>query len=96
MASATAAAIDAYIAVDPSVVAAVSTANTAGYNSLQQKAADLVGSAKFISQFLDRDTDPAFASDVVGKAIADFISTPDGIDGLLKTVEEQKATYTFE
>jgi multiple sugar transport system substrate-binding protein len=90
------AAIEAYIGVDPSVVAAVGTADTSGYNALQQKAADLVGAAKYISQFLDRDTDPAFASEVVGKAIADFITDPTAIDGLLATVEEQKATYTFE
>lgn len=92
----TAAAIDAYISVDPSVVAAANGANTAGYNALQAKAAELVGAAKQISQFLDRDTDPAFASEVVGKAIADFLSTPDAIDGLLSTVEEQKSTFTFE
>ncbi|NND76454.1 MAG: carbohydrate ABC transporter substrate-binding protein [Ilumatobacter sp.] len=89
-------AINAYIAVDPSVVAAANGADTASYNALQQKASDLVGSAKFISQFLDRDTDPAFASEVVGKAIADFLSDPGSIDGLLATVEEQKATFTFE
>jgi multiple sugar transport system substrate-binding protein len=90
------AAIEAYISVDPSVVAAVGTADTSGYNALQQKAADLVGAAKYISQFLDRDTDPAFASDVVAKALADFITDPSSIDTLLATVEEQKATYTFE
>jgi multiple sugar transport system substrate-binding protein len=89
-------AIEAYIAVDPSVVAASSTADTSGYNPLQAKAAELVGSAKYISQFLDRDTDPDFASNVVGKAIADFITDPTAIDGLLATVEEQKQTYTFE
>ena len=92
----TAAAIDAYIGEDPSVVASTTGANTGGYNALQAKAAELVGAAKQISQFLDRDTDPAFASDVVGKALADFISDPSSIDGLLATVEEQKGTFTFE
>jgi multiple sugar transport system substrate-binding protein len=91
-----AAAIDAYIGVDPSVVASSNGAATGGYNALQAKAAELVGGAKQISQFLDRDTDPAFASEVVGKAIADFITDPSSIDGLLATVEEQKATFTFE
>ncbi len=89
-------AIEAYISVDPSVVAANSEADTSGYNELQQKAADLVGSATFISQFLDRDTDPAFASEVVGPALADFISDPGSIDSILSTVEEQKGTYDFE
>ena len=88
-------AIDAYIAIDPAVVAANSAANTDGYNALQQKSAELVGSAKFIAQFLDRDTEPDFASQVVGKAIADFLAGQ-AVDGILATVEEQKQTYTFE
>lgn len=90
------AAIEAYVGVDPSVVASIGSADTSGYNALQQKAADLVGSAKSIAQFLDRDTDPAFASEVVGIAIADFLADPGSIDTILSTVEEQKQTYTFE
>lgn len=89
-------AIDAYIAVNPAVVAANGKANTSGYNALQKKSAELVGSAKYISQFLDRDTDPDFAAKVVGAAIADFIADPSSIDSILSSVEEQKATYTFE
>ncbi len=89
-------AIDAYIAVNPAVVAANGKANTSGYNALQAKSAELVGAAKYISQFLDRDTDPDFASKVVGAAIADFISDPSSIDTVLASVEEQKSTYTFE
>jgi multiple sugar transport system substrate-binding protein len=91
-----AASIDAYLAVDPSSVAANSKASTGGYNALQKKSAELVGSAKYIAQFLDRDTDPAFASDVVGKGIADFLADPTKIDDILKSIEEQKATFTFE
>ena len=91
-----AAAIDAYIAVDPSVVAANSKASTSGYNALQQKSAELVGSAKYIAQFLDRDTDPDFASQVVGKGLSDFLSNPADIDTILSTIEEQKQTYSFE
>jgi multiple sugar transport system substrate-binding protein len=90
-----AAAIDAFIKVDPSVVAANGKADTSGYNALQKKSAELVGSAKYIAQFLDRDTDPDFASKVVGPAIKDFLAGKP-VDGILKTVEEQKATYTFE
>jgi multiple sugar transport system substrate-binding protein len=91
-----AAAIDAYIAVDPSVVAASSEAKTDGYNALQQKSAEAVGSAKYIAQFLDRDTDPAFASEVVGIALADFLADPTKVDSILETVESQKQTFTFE
>ena len=88
--------IEAYIAVDPSVVAANSAVDTSGYNALQQKAAELVGSASNIAQFLDRDTEPDFAANVVGVAIADYITDPSQIDTILGTVQEQAQTYTFE
>jgi multiple sugar transport system substrate-binding protein len=91
-----AAAIDAYIAVNPAVVAAHSDAKTDAYNALQQKSAEAVGTAKYIAQFLDRDTDPDFAANVVGQAIADFLATPDNIDSILADVEAKKQTYTFE
>ena len=90
------AAIDAYIAIDPAVVAANSEADTSGYNALQQKSVEAVGSAKSIAQFLDRDTDPDFAANVMGPAIADFITDPSSIDSILDDVEAKKSTYTFE
>jgi multiple sugar transport system substrate-binding protein len=86
----TAAAQEAYLAVDPSSVAASSKASTAGYNALQKKSAELVGSAKYIAQFLDRDTNPEFASKVMGDAIANFLDDPSKIAEILKGVEEQK------
>jgi multiple sugar transport system substrate-binding protein len=91
-----AAAIDAFLAVNPASVAAHSEADTSAYNALQQKSAETVGSAKYIAQFLDRDTDPDFAANVVGVAIADFLSNPANIDSILADVEAKKATYTFE
>ncbi len=89
-------AIDAYIAVDPSVVAANSNADTSGYNALQQRSAEAVGSAKYIAQFLDRDTDPDFAANVAGVGIADFLGSPDSIDTILADIEAKKQTYDFE
>jgi multiple sugar transport system substrate-binding protein len=89
-------AIDAYTSVNASVVAANSEADTSGYNALQQRSAELVGAATYIAQFLDRDTDPDFAANVVGVALADFVADPSQIDSILSTVEEQKQTYTFE
>jgi multiple sugar transport system substrate-binding protein len=89
-------AIDAYLSVDPSVVAANSNADTSGYNALQKKSAEAVGSAKFISQFLDRDTDPDFAANVAGGGIADFLATPGNIGTILADIEAKKQTYTFE
>ncbi|MDH3294765.1 MAG: ABC transporter substrate-binding protein [Acidimicrobiia bacterium] len=92
----TATAEDAYIAVDPSVVGANNDTDTSGYNALQQKSAEAVGSAKYIAQFLDRDTDPDFAANVVGVGIADFLAGPDNIDAILADIEAKKQTYTFE
>ncbi|MDE0700499.1 MAG: carbohydrate ABC transporter substrate-binding protein [Acidimicrobiaceae bacterium] len=89
-------AIDAFLDVNPSVVAANSNANTSGYNSLQQSSATAVGSAKQIAQFLDRDTDPDFAAQVVGTGIADFLTSPGSIDTILADIEAKKQTFTFE
>jgi multiple sugar transport system substrate-binding protein len=87
-------AINAYLAIDPSVVGANSKTDTSKYNALQKKSVELVAASKQIAQFLDRDTDSDFASKVVGPAIKDFLAGKE-IEGILKVVEEQKATYTF-
>lgn len=89
-------AINAYLSVTPSVVGAHADTDTSVYNARQLKSAELVGNAKYISQFLDRDTDPDFASSVVGVALADFLADPSRIDSILATVEAQKQTYEFE
>jgi multiple sugar transport system substrate-binding protein len=81
---------EAYLSADPSVVAASSTASTAGYNDLQKKSAELASQVTYIAQFLDRDTNPEFASNVMGDALANFINDPSKIGDILKGVEEQK------
>ncbi|WBB60710.1 ABC transporter substrate-binding protein [Streptomyces sp. WMMC500] len=93
---ATPAAEDAYLKSDPNNVAVHSGADTSSYSTLQKKAAELVSNAKQISQFLDRDTRPDFASTVMIKALQDFIDDPDDIDGLLKGIEGQKKTIFAE
>ncbi|GAA4250816.1 ABC transporter substrate-binding protein [Dactylosporangium darangshiense] len=82
----------AYLKSNPTNIAANKTADTSGYNALQKKSAELVGSAKHISQFLDRDTRPDFASQVMIPALQTFINKPDDVDGLLKNIEAQKKT----
>jgi multiple sugar transport system substrate-binding protein len=64
-----------YIKTDPSDVAAAKGVSQSSYNAIQKKAAELIGSAKQISQFLDRDSLPAFASNVMEPALIDFIKT---------------------
>ena len=70
-----AAAEDLYAAKDPSNVAANKQASTSSYSALQQKSAKVIGEAKNITQFLDRDSLPAFASNVMIPALQNFYTT---------------------
>jgi multiple sugar transport system substrate-binding protein len=85
----TAAGQQAYLSKDPSVVATSSGVDPAGYNALQTKAMETVSSAKYVTQFLDRDTLPEFASNVAGPAFADFIADPSKIDSILEDMQGQ-------
>ena len=51
----------AWVSADKSNIAAAKDADTSGYTPLQKKAAEVIGNAKRITQFLDRDTNPNFA-----------------------------------
>ncbi|MBV9168543.1 MAG: carbohydrate ABC transporter substrate-binding protein [Chloroflexi bacterium] len=79
-----------YLASDPTSIAAAKDAKTDSYTPLQKKAQDVIGSAKHIAQFLDRDTRPDFASTVMIPSLQQFIGKPDDIDGLLKSIDDQK------
>jgi multiple sugar transport system substrate-binding protein len=81
-----------YLKSDPNNVATNNEADTSGYNAIQKKANEMISGAKQISQFLDRDTRPDFASTVMIPALQQFIKTPDDIDGLTKSIEQQKKT----
>ncbi|MBM0231247.1 carbohydrate ABC transporter substrate-binding protein [Micromonospora sp. STR1_7] len=84
------AAADITIKNDPATLVANTGADVSGYTALQKKAAELVGSATEIAQFLDRDTRPDFASTVMIPAIQQFIKNPKDIDGLTSSIESQK------
>jgi multiple sugar transport system substrate-binding protein len=81
-----------YLKSDPNNVATNKSADTSGYSALQKKAAELVGSAKHISQFLDRDTRPDFASTVMIPSLQSFLNNPKDVDTLVKQIEAQKKT----
>lgn len=83
-------AADITVKNDPSTLVANSGAETGAYTALQKKAAELVGSATEIAQFLDRDTRPDFASTVMIPALQQFIKDPKDISGLLTSIENQK------
>jgi multiple sugar transport system substrate-binding protein len=79
---------DVYLATDPNDVAAATDASTAKYNTLQKKAAELIGGAKSISQFLDRDADPAFANNAAIPAFQQFLKDQD-VDAVCTNLEAQ-------
>ncbi len=76
--------------LDPSVIAANTQADQSSYSALQKKAVKVIEEAKNLSQFLDRDTRPDFASTVVGPALQSYIQNPGDVDSILTSVEQQK------
>jgi multiple sugar transport system substrate-binding protein len=77
-------------------IASNSKADTSKYTTLQKKSAELVGQAKNIAQFLDRDTRPDFASTVIIPAFQEFIKNPNDANNILKNIESQKKTIFVE
>lgn len=79
-----------YTTANPGVVAAANDADPSGYSALQQKAAELIGSAQRITQFLDRDTNPNFAGPNGMQAfLLDFIQDPDqDPDAFLQEIQD--------
>ncbi|MFC7495629.1 MULTISPECIES: ABC transporter substrate-binding protein [unclassified Nocardioides] len=74
------------------LIAANSGADTSVYSALQQKSAEVVGQATNIAQFLDRDTRSDFASTVMIPSLQQFLKDPDDIDGVTKSIQEQKVS----
>ncbi|MDT9700317.1 ABC transporter substrate-binding protein [Streptomyces sp. P17] len=88
----TSAAEDIYLTSDPSVVHAITGADTSSYTTLQKKAYEMIAGAKSLTQFMDRDSRPDFTSTVMQPALQKFIRDPKGVDGLLSSIERQKKT----
>jgi multiple sugar transport system substrate-binding protein len=84
-----------FLTENPGNVAANANADTSGYTALQVKSAELIAATANIAQFLDRDTNPEFAANVMGDALADFIADPGSIDSILSDVQDQ-AQVIFE
>ncbi|MFF7352163.1 MULTISPECIES: ABC transporter substrate-binding protein [Streptomyces] len=84
------AAEELYLKTDPSVVAASGKADTSSYSALQKKAFDMIGGAKSLTQFMDRDSRPDFTSTVMQPGLQKFLQNPKGVDSLLSSIERQK------
>jgi len=85
-----AAAENTYLKSDANDVGANKHASSAHYNALQKKAATLIGGAKHIAQYMDRDTRPDFASTVMIPALQQFLNKPTDVNGLVKGIQKQK------
>jgi multiple sugar transport system substrate-binding protein len=79
----------AWVTKDPSNVAAVKDADTSSYSPLQKKAAELIGNAQRITQFLDRDTNPNFAgANGMQAFLLDFLRNPNqNLDSFLGKIQ---------
>ena len=85
----TATAQEAYLSKNPSIVGAAGDIDTSAYSPLQKKVAETIAGASNITQFLDRDASPEFASNVAGPLLADFLADPSSIDGILEDMQAQ-------
>ncbi|WP_344817972.1 ABC transporter substrate-binding protein [Microbacterium soli] len=82
-----------YLKTDQWDVGMATGIDTAQYNAIQKKSTELIASKKAVSQFLDRDTDPAMA-DAAFSGIQDFIqdSSSSNILAIQKRLEAQAKT----
>ena len=76
----------AWVTADVSNIAAAKDADTSKYTPLQKKAAEVIGQAQRITQFLDRDTNPNFAGPNGMQAfLLQFLQDPNQDIGALQT-----------
>ncbi|HEU5427399.1 MAG TPA: ABC transporter substrate-binding protein [Actinocrinis sp.] len=80
----------AYLKVDNSYDALVNGYDTSGYNAIQKKSAQLFASAQHVSQFMDRDANPAFTSTVMQPQLQAYLQNPGSISSILSSIEQQK------
>ena len=63
--------------------------DTSSYDPFQKQQLAVMGEAKYITQFLDRDTRQDFANPVVAPAIQNFLRAPKDITKILEGVQAQ-------
>jgi multiple sugar transport system substrate-binding protein len=79
-----------WVTGDKSNIAAAKDADTTNYTGLQKKAAEIIGSAQRITQFLDRDTRPDFAGPNGMQAfLLNWLQKPDqDMSAFLKQIQD--------
>jgi multiple sugar transport system substrate-binding protein len=79
-----------FLASSPNNVAAAKDADTSTYSPFQKKMAEIIGGAGKIAQFLDRDTNPAFAgANGMQGFLQKFLGNPtQDLDAFLKGIQD--------
>jgi len=78
-----------YVKVNPSLIGTANDVDPGGYTPLQKRQAEVIAGAQKLTQFLDRDTNPAFAGKNGMQAfLTDFIEKPDqDLDAFLTKIQ---------
>ena len=63
--------------------------DTSSYDPFQKEQLAVMAEAKYITQFLDRDTRPDFAGPVVGPAIQSWFKNPKDVAKIQDTLQSQ-------
>jgi multiple sugar transport system substrate-binding protein len=63
--------------------------DTSAYDAFQTQQLAVMGEAKYITQFLDRDTRPDFAGPAVGPAFQEWFRNPKDVNKILESLQAQ-------
>ena len=63
--------------------------DTSSYDPFQKQQLNVMSQAKYITQFLDRDTRPDFAGPVVGPAIQSWFKNPKDVNKIVDSLQQQ-------
>jgi multiple sugar transport system substrate-binding protein len=59
------------------------------YDAFQLQQVAVMDEAKYITQFLDRDTRPDFAGPIIGPAFQSWFKDPSSTDSILESLQSQ-------
>jgi multiple sugar transport system substrate-binding protein len=81
--------VEAQLATGIPLTSANNLQDTSAYDPFQKQQQAVMAEAKYITQFLDRDTRPDFAGPVVGPAFQQWFKDPSSTDSILESLQSQ-------
>jgi multiple sugar transport system substrate-binding protein len=81
--------VEAQLATGIPLTSANNLQDTSAYDPFQKQQQAVMAEAKYITQFLDRDTRPDFAGPVVGPAFQSWFKDPSSTDSILESLQSQ-------